>query len=595
MKELRSLLPYLRRYRARIAWGLVLVVVSNALTLAAPFFIKQGIDSLGRPDVTRADVLRYAALVVLTAVLGGAARFGMRQILNSVSRWVEYDLRNDFFHHLLRLDAGFYGATQTGDIMSRATNDISAVRQTAGPAYMYLVDTLVTGVLSLALMVWIDPWLTLVALLPMLLLAPVTIGFGRLIHRRFERIQEQLGTLSTMVQENLAGMRIVKAYGRERQQIGRFRELSEDYLERNLRLARVSGVFYPLLTLLAGLSVALALLVGARAVMRDDITVGDFVAFNLYLGRLSWPMIALGWVVNLFQRGGASMGRINRILTAPAAVREPERPAQLAEIRGELEFRDVSFRYPGTERLVLSNVSFRVPAGSMLAVVGATGSGKSTLVGLMVRLFDPSEGEVLLDGVPLRELPLHRLREAVGFVPQEAFLFSETIRENLALGVNGADPEEAESRIEEAAEVAQIHRTIRDLPHGYDTLLGERGVNLSGGQKQRATLARAIAREPRLLILDDALSAVDTHTEAEILSGLRHVLRERTSVVVSHRVSAVMGADQILVLEDGRVAERGTHAELLQRGGTYAALQHRQLLRDDLETEGVLAPAEGEI
>lgn len=595
MKELRSLLPYLRRYRVSIAWGLVLVVVSNALTLAAPFFIKQGIDSLGRPDVTRADVLRYAALVVLTAVLGGAARFGMRQILNSVSRWVEYDLRNDFFHHLLRLDAGFYGATQTGDIMSRATNDISAVRQTAGPAYMYLVDTLVTGVLSLALMVWIDPWLTLVALLPMLLLAPVTIGFGRLIHRRFERIQEQLGTLSTMVQENLAGMRIVKAYGRERQQIGRFRELSEDYLERNLRLARVSGVFYPLLTLLAGLSVALALLVGARAVMRDDITVGDFVAFNLYLGRLSWPMIALGWVVNLFQRGGASMGRINRILTAPAAVREPERPTELTEIRGELEFRDVSFRYPGTERLVLRNVSFRVPAGSMLAVVGATGSGKSTLVGLMVRLFDPTEGEVLLDGVPLRELPLHRLREAVGFVPQEAFLFSETIRENLALGVNGADPEEAESRIEEAAEVAQIHRTIRDLPHGYDTLLGERGVNLSGGQKQRATLARAIAREPRLLILDDALSAVDTHTEAEILSGLRHVLRERTSVVVSHRVSAVMGADQILVLEDGRVAERGTHAELLQHGGTYAALQHRQLLHDDFETEGVLAPAEGEI
>jgi ATP-binding cassette subfamily B multidrug efflux pump len=595
MKDLNSLLPYLRRYRAPIAWGLALVVVSNALTLAAPYFIKQGIDALGRPDVTRDDVLRYAGLVVLTAVLSGAARFGMRQILNSVSRWVEYDLRNDFFHHLLRLDAGFYGSTQTGDIMSRATNDISAVRQTAGPAYMYLVDTLVTGVLSLALMVWIDPWLTLVALLPMLLLAPVTIGFGRLIHRRFERIQEQLGTLSTMVQENLAGMRIVKAYGRERQQVGRFRELSEDYLQRNLQLARVSGVFYPLLTLLAGLSVALALLVGARAVMRDDITVGDFVAFNLYLGRLSWPMIALGWVVNLFQRGAASMGRINRILTAPAAVREPERPVQPAEVRGELEFRDVSFRYPGTRRLVLQDVSFRVPAGSMLAVVGGTGAGKSTLVGLMVRLFDPTEGEVLLDGVPLRELPLHRLREAVGFVPQEAFLFSETIRENLALGVNGADPERAEARVREAAGVAQIDRTIREFPNGYDTLLGERGVNLSGGQKQRATLARAIARGPRLLILDDALSAVDTHTEAEILSGLRQVLRERTSVVVSHRVSAVMGADQILVLEDGRVVERGTHAELLQRGGTYAALQHRQLLSDDLETEGVLAPSESEI
>lgn len=595
MKELRSLLPYLRRYRAWIAWGLLLVVVSNALTLAAPFFIKQGIDALARPEVTRGTILRFAGLVVLTALLGGVARFGMRQVLNSVSRRVEYDLRNDFFHHLLRLDASFYGATQTGDVMSRATNDVSAVRQTAGPAYMYLVDTLVTGVLSLALMVWIDPVLTLVALLPMLALAPVTVGFGRLIHRRFERIQEQLGTLSTMVQENLAGVRIVKAYGREAQQVERFRELSEDYLERNLGLARVSGVFYPLLTLLAGLSVVLALLMGARAVIRGDITVGDFVAFNLYLGRLSWPMIALGWVVNLFQRGAASMGRINRILTARPAVDDPADPVDPGEIRGEIEFRDVSFRYPGTRRWVLRHVSFTVPAGSLLAVVGGTGSGKTTLVSLLVRLFDPTEGEVLLDGIPLARLPLRRLREAVGFVPQESFLFSETIRENLALGVDGEDPEPAEARLREAARVAQIDATIRELPAGYDTLLGERGVNLSGGQKQRATLARAVARDPQLLVLDDALSAVDTHTEAEILSGLRDVLRRRTSVVVSHRVSAVMGADRILVLEDGRVVESGTHAELLRRGGAYAALQRRQLLSDDLEGEGVLAPAESEI
>ncbi len=593
MNELRALLPYLRSYRARIGWGLLLVLVSNALTLAAPFFIKQGIDALGRPDVTRGVILRFAGLVVLTALFGGVARFGMRQVLNSVSRWVEYDLRNDFFHHLLRLDATFYGATQTGDIMSRATNDISAVRQTAGPAYMYLVDTVVTGILSIALMVWIDPRLTLVALLPMLALAPVTVGFGKLIHARFERIQEQLGTLSTMVQENLAGVRIVKAYGREAQQVGRFRELSEDYLERNLALARVSGVFYPLLTLLAGLSVVLALLLGARAVMRADITVGDFVAFNLYLARLSWPMIALGWVVNLFQRGAASMGRINHVLTATPAVDEPADPVEPFEIRGELEFRGVSFRYPGSRRMVLRDVSFRVPAGSLLAVVGGTGSGKSTLVSLMVRLFDPTEGEVLLDGVPLRRIPLQRLREAIGFVPQESFLFSETIRENLGVGVEEDDPARGEARIREAARVAQIDSTIVDFPAGYDTLLGERGVNLSGGQKQRATLARALARDPRLLILDDALSAVDTHTEAEILSGLREVLRQRTSVVVSHRVSAVMGADRILVLEDGSVVESGTHAELVRRGGTYAALQHRQLLSDDLEGEVILAPAEG--
>lgn len=595
MKELRALLPYLRRYRASIAWGLLLVLVSNALTLAAPYYIKEGIDALARPDITRGVILRYAGLVLLTALLGGVARFGMRQILNSVSRRVEYDLRNDFFRHLLRLDASFYGSTQTGEIMSRATNDLSAVRQTAGPAYMYLIDTLVTGVLSLTLMVWIDPRLTLFALVPMLALAPVTIGFGQLIHRRFERIQEQFGTLSTFVQENLAGTRIVKAYGREADQTRRFRDLSRDYLRRNLGLARVSGVFYPLLTLLAGLSVLVALLVGARAVMSGRITVGDFVAFNLYLGRLSWPMIALGWVVNLFQRGAASMGRINQILNAEPAVRDPSDPIEPAAIRGELEFRNVSFRYPGTDRLVLRDVSLRVPAGSMLAVVGGTGAGKTTLVSLMVRLFDPTEGEVLLDGVPLRRIPLDRLRRAIGFVPQEPFLFSETIRENLALGVDAEDPSREEARIREAARVAQLDATILELPAGYDTLLGERGVNLSGGQKQRATLARAVARDPELLILDDALSAVDTHTEAEILSGLREVLRQRTSVVVSHRVSAVMGADRIIVLEDGRVAESGTHAELLQRGGAYAALQHRQLLSDDLEGAGVLAPAETDI
>jgi ATP-binding cassette subfamily B protein len=568
------------------------VVLANAFTLASPYYIKRGIDALGEPVVPRGALLGFAALVVVTAVLGGAARYGMRELLNGVSRRVEYDLGNDLFRHLLRLDSPFYGRTPTGDIMSRMTNDLGAVRMAAGPAYMYLVNTLVGTVISLSMMVWIDARLTAISVLPMLALPPVTVAFGRIIHLRFEKIQEQLAALTTMAQENLTGIRIVKAYGREEQQVGRIRELSEEYLDRNMGLARVSGLFHPLLGLFSGFAMVLALLVGGRAVMRGAITVGDFVAFTLYLGMLSWPMIALGWVVNLFQRGAASMARINRIFAEEPRVADPPHPILLPEARGEVEFRHVSFAYPGTERLVLSDVSFHLPAGKMLAVVGATGSGKSTLVSLLARLYDPTEGEVLLDGVPLRDLSIERLRASIGVVPQDTFLFSDSIRENLELGIGDASAAERDERVHWAAGIAQLDRTIERLPAGYDTMLGERGVNLSGGQKQRATLARAIAREPKVLVLDDALSAVDTHTEAEILAGLRGVMRDRTSVVVSHRVSAVMGADQTIVLEGGRVVETGSHAELLQAGGVYASLLHRQLLTEDVAEAGALAPAD---
>lgn len=595
MKELKALIPYLRPYRVGILFGLLLVVVSNAMNLAVPYFVRQGIDALGAPGATPAVPLRYALLIVGVALVGGAARYGMRELLNGISRRVEYDLRNDFFRHLLRLDAGFYGGMQTGDLMSRATNDIQAVRMAAGPAYMYLVNTAVVSVFALALMFWIDVRLTLLALIPMVLLPPVTLGFGSAIHQRFERIQDQFGSLSTMVQENLAGVRIVKAYTQEDSQVERFRTLSRDYLERNLRLARVSGLFHPLLGLLSGLGMVIVLWVGGRGVMQGALSVGDFIAFGLYLGMLTWPMIALGWVVNLFQRGAASMGRLNRVFAARPAIADAEAPVELAEIRGELEFRDVSYRYPGTERWVLRNLSFRVPAGSTLAVVGPTGAGKSTLVQLLARLRDPTEGEILLDGVPLRRLSLAQLRAAIGLVPQDAFLFSDTIRENLALGVDEPDPARREQRIRRAAAVAQLEAPIGELPRGYDTLLGERGINLSGGQKQRATLARALAREPRVLILDDALSAVDTHTEAEILHALRDVLAGRTSVIVSHRVTAVMEADRIIVLDDGRLVEQGTHAELLAQRGLYAALQRRQLLAEGLETEDALARAPADV
>ncbi|HEX6371893.1 MAG TPA: ABC transporter ATP-binding protein [Longimicrobium sp.] len=595
MRELKALLPYLRRYRGAIAVGLGTVVVSNAVNVASLEYVKAGVDALAVPGTTRGQVGWFAFLSAALALVAGAGRFWMRQILNGISRKVELDLRDDFFAHLLRLDAAFYASNPTGEIMSRATNDIAAVRMVAGPAYMYLVNTLVFGVFAIVRMTMIDAWMTLVSLIPLLLLPPVTVGFGNLIHDRFEKIQEQLGILSTMAQENLAGQRIVKAYGQEAAQTARFRGLAQESMRRNVELARTQGLFFPSLGLLAGLGMALALWVGGRAILAGRITVGDLVIFLIYLGMLSWPMIALGWVVNLFQRGAASMGRVSRVLETRPWIRDAPDAVAPAEVRGEVEFAGVSFRYPGTEREVLRDVSFRVPAGATVAVVGPTGSGKSTVVSLLTRLYDPTEGEVRVDGVPLTRWKLDRLREAVALVPQDTFLFSDTIAENLALGFDEADEARRLERIRGAARVAELDTTVESFPGGYDTVLGERGINLSGGQKQRAALARAVARDAPILVLDDALSAVDTHTEHGILEGLRRVFEGRTSLIVSHRVTAVMNADVILVMDGGRLVERGTHAELLRAGGVYAALQRRQLLAEQVEGDDLLAAAPGAV
>ncbi|HEX2206281.1 MAG TPA: ABC transporter ATP-binding protein [Longimicrobium sp.] len=595
MRELKALLPYLRRYRGAIAVGLGTVVVSNAVNVASLEYVKAGVDALGQPGATRGLVGRYALFSALLALVAGAGRFWMRQILNGISRKVELDLRDDFFAHLLRLDAGFYAAHPTGEIMSRATNDIAAVRMVAGPAYMYLVNTVVFGLFAIVRMGMIDPWMTMVSLIPLLLLPPVTIGFGNLIHDRFEKIQEQLGILSTMAQENLAGQRIVKAYGQEAAQTARFRGLAHEAMRRNVELARTQGLFFPSLGLLAGLGMALALGVGGRAILAGRITVGDLVIFLIYLGMLSWPMIALGWVVNLFQRGAASMGRVSRILETRPAIHDAPDALSPAEVRGEIEFVNVSFRYPGTERDVLKDVSFRVPAGATVAIVGPTGSGKSSVVSLLARLYDPARGEVRVDGIPLTRWKLDRLREAVALVPQDTFLFSETIGENLALGFDEPDEARRLARVRAAARVAELDATVESFPGGYDTVLGERGINLSGGQKQRAALARAVARDAPILVLDDALSAVDTHTEHGILEGLRTVFKGRTSLIVSHRVTAVMNADLILVMDGGRLVERGTHTELLRAGGVYAALQRRQLLAEQVEGDDLLAATPGAV
>lgn len=587
MSQLRTVLPYVRPYRVGAAAGLLLILVSNGFGILVPDLIRQAIDSLGAPGVTRRDIAALAGLLVGAAVLAGAARFGMRQLLNAISRRIETDLRDVFFGHLIRLDAAFFSATRTGDLMSRATNDLQAVRQAVGPGVMYLVNTIVGTAAALFFMVRYSPRLTLIAIVPLALLPFAMKYFGRVIHQKAERIQDQLGHLSSMVQENLSGVRIVRAYGQESAQEAEFEELNREYMARNMALARTSAVFHPLLSLLVGLGLLAVLWFGGQLVVAGTLTVGEFIAFIFYLGMLTWPMIALGWVLNLFQRGAAAMGRINRILETVPAIAEPPRPAVLERVRGAIEFRDVWFRYPGTERWVLRDVSFEIAAGDTAAVVGPTGAGKSTLLALLARRYEPTRGTILIDGVPLAGLSLARLRAAIGSVPQDAFVFSDTIRNNIALSI--PDDVDRDERVAWAADVAQLTETIAGFPDGFDTRLGERGVNLSGGQRQRTTLARALARDPAILVLDDALSAVDTDTEKKILAGLRTVLTDRTAIIVSHRVSAVMNADTILVLEDGRLVEHGTHEDLVRDGGVYATLLRRQLLEEGLESERLAA------
>jgi ATP-binding cassette subfamily B protein len=520
------------------------------------------------------------------SVIGGVGRFWMRELLNSMSRWIEYDLRNDLFRNLERLDATYYSRVRTGDLMARLTNDLSAVRMAAGPAVMYLTNTFAGGAFALGFMLYISPGLTAAAALPMALLPFMGLLIGRHIHGRFEAVQSHFSDLTTLAQENLSGVRIVRAFRQENAEVARFAALNEGYLVKNMALARLYGIMQPGFSILAGLGMVTVVGVGGAFVLRGSLTVGSFVAFGLYLGMLTWPLIALGWVINLFQRGAASMTRLLDVLDAKPILAEPEHPRTLPATTGgrSVEFLNVGFHYPaptGAEpRWVLRNVSFKVPAGATIGVVGATASGKSALMDLVPRLFDPQEGEIRVDGVPIRDLDLAALRRAIGYVPQESFLFSDTIGANLEY----ADTTETDGRW--AADIAQLSETIEKFPGGYDTVLGERGINLSGGQKQRAALARALARKPGIVLLDDALSAVDTHTEAEILRSLRQALAGRTALIASHRVSAIRDATWIIVLDEGRVVEQGKHTDLLAAGGRYWALLNRQQLEEAIEGEG---------
>ena len=600
MKPLKRLIPYFRPYRGAVALGLLLVVLSSGLTSGVPWLLRAALDAMtdGAPI---GRVIAIAGWMLALALAGGTARYGMRELLNGISRRIEYDLRNDLYAHLQRLDAGFYARTRTGEIMARLTNDLSAVRMAAGPAIMYLVNTVFGGAFALYFMLRIDGRLTALALLPMLALPVLTLKLGRKIHDRFEEVQEHFGRVTTLTQENLSGVRVVRAYRQEAAEIARFQRLSEEYHVKNLHLAKLYGVMNPAYAFLAGLGTLMVLGVGGTLAASGRISIGAFVAFGLYLSALTWPLIALGWVTNLFQRGAASMARLLEILDAPALVVSPpsSRPLPPAAEGRTIEFRNVSFHYPAREgnepRWVLRDLSFVIPAGATVGVVGATGSGKSALMDLIPRFHDPQEGEILVDGVPLRELPLQALRDEIGYVPQESLLFSDTIASNVAYGIGthplpvgltAATGTTVPPDAEAASAIAQLAETVAAFPAGWNAMLGERGINLSGGQKQRAALARALARRPHIVLLDDALSAVDAHTEAAILRSLRSALGGRTAVIASHRISAIRDADWIVVLDEGRVVERGTHASLISAGGRYAALLQRQQLEESIEEEG---------
>jgi ATP-binding cassette subfamily B protein len=590
LKNLRHATPYYRPYWISFSIGLLIVVASSAITSVIPWLLRRAIDAIGA-GAPIGTIWQLSGLIVLAAVVGGGFRYGMRELINGVSRWIEYDLRNDLFTHLETLDVAYFAQTRTGDIMARLTNDLGAVRTAVGPAVMYLANTITGGLFALFFMLRIDVNLTLMALVPMLVLPVLTIKMGKAIHDRFEAVQEHFSTLTTRAQENLSGARIVRAYRQEAAEVARFGTINEQYLALNMSLVRLWGTLNPLFAFFGGLGAVIVLGVGGALAINGTISVGSFVAFGMYLTMLTWPMIALGWVVNLFQRGEASMGRLNEILRVGPTI-AGEEPVQHLPQTGAgrtIEFRNVGFHYPsdpaGEPRWVLRNVSFSVPAGATLGVVGATGSGKSALIDLIPRMYDPQEGEILIDGVPARRVPLEELRGEIGFVPQESLLFSDTIGSNLSYGTNES------ASAEWAARVAQLDQTIDEFPGGYETILGERGINLSGGQKQRAALARALARKPGIVLLDDALSAVDTHTEAEILRALREALAARTALIASHRISAIRDASWIIVLEKGRVVEQGIHSELMALRGRYWSLLRRQQLLDAVESDTLATDA----
>ncbi len=604
-KNLRPLVPYLKRYRSGLFWGGLCVLFNNGVWILFPQVLRRAVNDLNS-GVTHEKLRTYALFVIGLALAKGIFQFLTRWVLIGISRDIEFDLRNDLFAHLERLSYSYYQRHRTGDIMARATNDLNAVRMLLGPAIMYTANTIVFTAGALVFMLAISPKLTLYAFLPLPITSIVIQYFGRRIHERFERIQAMFSDISARAQENFSGARVIRAYVQEPSEIAAFEAANQEYIRRILGLVRLMGMLWPTLELMLGAAVVIVLWLGGRQVLLGKMNVGDFVAFNTYMVQLTWPVIALGWVINIFQRGTASLVRIQEILSQQPEIadeeligssghpaigspenqsvnvfRSPDDPiSRSPDFLGEIEFRGLNFAYDGVA--VLNDINLRIPAGSSLAIVGPTGSGKTTLVDLIPRIYDAEPGAVLIDGRPIREFPLDSLRRQIGFVPQETFLFSDTIRENIAFGIAQEDGEATLNEIKAAAAAANIAQDIEGFPEGYNTMVGERGITLSGGQKQRTAIARALLRSPRILILDDALSSVDTQTEDKILNHLREIMRGRTTIFISHRVSTVRNADAIAVLHQGRIVELGTHDQLIARNGYYTDLYNKQLLEEEL-------------
>ncbi|MBP9119411.1 MAG: ABC transporter ATP-binding protein [Ignavibacterium sp.] len=579
MKNLFTLKKYFIKYKTKLLWGMLFILVSNAMTVYLPILLKDSINEIQK-NATSSILLNYALLIVGTSIVAGVFRYLIRQTIIVVSREIEYDLRGDFWEHIQKLPLKYFQNNSTGNIMSHATNDINAVRGFIGPAVMYSIDTVIRLVIVVAIMISLNFTLTIYALLPLPILSYGVYRVGKLIHEKYTKIQENFSQLTTRAQENFSGIRVIKSYVREANEIKRWNELSQEFLLKNMNLVRIQSLIMPILTIITGISIIVVIWVGGIKVIDGEMNLGEMAAFVMYLSILIWPVIAFGWVMNIIQQAEASMKRLNKILNEPYEIQDSSSTdLSIKELKGEIELRNVSFKYLDSLPDVLKEVNLKIPVGSTLAVVGHTGSGKTSLINLIPRLYDVTSGEIFIDGKNVKDIPLDVLRTNVAVVQQESFLFSDSVYGNLSYGLRETDKQ----RVKEVSRIANFDKDVQSFPNGYDTVVGERGITFSGGQKQRASLARALATNPKILILDDSFSAVDTHTEEEILKNLKEFMKNRTSIIISHRISTVKDADNIVVLENGKIAEQGTHVELVGMNGIYAELHYKQLLEKELE------------
>ncbi len=583
MKDFKPLIPYLKKYKTKLWWGFVCVIFYILFFTLLPYFVGNAIDALkDHPDSS--VLFRYFCISVGAVLIGSVFLFFTRRTIIVASREIENDLRHDFFEHLQNLPRSFYNTNTTGNMMALATNDLNAIRNFVGPGIMYTMQTTIRTIVTVTVLIYVSPMLTLFALLPLPVITYLVFKVGRLTHARSLKVQESFADVTTRTQENIAGIRIIKSFVREDREIEKFKEISKEYFRKNLMLAKVQSFSFPMMQLLTGISIIIVIYFGGMKVISGELSYGDITKFMMYLGSLTWPMIAMGWIINLIQRAAPSMKRINDIINIDPDIRDDENTdgkIRSDDIGGEIEFRNVSFKYPGTDKFILNNFSLKINKGTTLGIVGLTGTGKTTLINLLPRVYNITDGDILIDGFSNKRIPLNILRNSIGIVPQDSFLFSTTIEKNISYSKDYIDYDEVVS----AAKSASLYKDVDDFPNKFQTIVGERGITLSGGQKQRTSLARAIYKKPKILILDDSLSAVDTHTEEEILTELKKIMANRTSIIISHRISSIQNANNIIVISDSIIKEEGTHNELLVKGGIYYDLYQKQLLEEEIINE----------